>query len=122
MNRGSIGLPASGSISSRSSPNHLSANGAEYPHRPSIDLLFTSAAGAFRERVIGLILLHAREEGLRGLLAIRAAGGCAMTHRNKEMPEEPKHPETDEPLVHHHLEIEEIASHLLAYVDGTNES
>jgi len=95
---------------------HLSDNNAEQPHRPSIDLLFTSAAETFRERVIGVLLLHAREDGSPGLLAIRQAGGCTITHRNEQMPKGPKHPLTNEPLTHHHIVLGEIAPRLVAYV------
>lgn len=101
---------------------HLSDNEMESPHRPSIDLLFTSAADALRERVLGILLLHAREEGASGLQAIREAGGCTITHRNEAMPDEPKHPETGNALAHHHMKLDEIAPRVLAYVAGTTES
>lgn len=99
---------------------HLSVNGSEAPHRPSIDVLFTSAAEAFNVRVIAVLLLHAREEGVRGLEAIRKAGGRAITQRNDQMPERLRHPETSEELAHDHLELEEIAPRLLAYCEGKN--
>lgn len=97
---------------------HLSSNGAEYPRRPSIDALFSSAAEAYRERVIGVLLLHAREDGAHGLRAIRRAGGRTVTHRNREMREELRHPETGEPLADEHLELEEIARRILGFVNG----
>jgi two-component system chemotaxis response regulator CheB len=99
---------------------YLSANGTEHPHRPSIDVLFTSAAEAYNARVIGVLLLHAREDGSRGLHAIRKAGGRTIAHRNEQMPEKPRHPETSEELAHDHLEIDEIAPRLVAYVNGVN--
>ena len=99
---------------------YLSANGTEHPRRPSIDVLFTSAAEAYNARVIGVLLLHAREDGSRGLHAIRKAGGRTITHRNEQMPEKPRHPETSEELAHDHLEIDEIAPRLVAYVNGAN--
>lgn len=101
---------------------HLSDNEMEYSHRPSIDLLFTGAAAAFRERVLGILLLHARQDGAAGLQAIREAGGCTITHRNEAMPDEPKHPETGQALAHHHIKLDEIAPRVLAYVAGTTES
>lgn len=97
---------------------HLSANGAEHPYRPSIDLLFASAAEVYGKRVVGILLLHAREDGWRGLQAIREGGGRSITHRNKEMREAPKHPETGETLADHHLKLEEIASNVVAYALG----
>jgi len=101
---------------------HLSDNETEYPHRPSIDLLFTSAAAAFSGRVLGILLLHAREDGVAGLQAIRAAGGRTITHRNEAMPNELKNPETRQALADHHIKLDEIAPRVLAYVSGTTES
>lgn len=99
------------------------ANGEmQSPHRPSIDLLFASVAAAFRERVIGILLVHAREDGAAGLQAIREAGGRTITHRNEAMPDEPKHPETGQALAHHHMKLDEIAPRVLACVAGTTES
>lgn len=43
--------------------------------RPSIDVLFESAAVAWRERVLGILLSGANDDGARGLSAIRAGGG-----------------------------------------------
>ncbi len=45
--------------------------------RPSIDVLFESAAIAWRERALGILLSGANDDGARGLAAIRAAGGTA---------------------------------------------
>jgi two-component system chemotaxis response regulator CheB len=52
--------------------------------RPSIDVLFESAAMAYREHVLGIILTGASADGAQGLQAIRAAGGCAWV----QLPEE----------------------------------
>jgi two-component system, chemotaxis family, protein-glutamate methylesterase/glutaminase len=93
-----------------------------YPHRPSIDLLFTSAAAAFQERVLGILLLHAREDGANGLQVIRGAGGHTITQRNEAMPDELKHPESGEPLAHYHLRLDEIAPRVLASVEGMTEN
>jgi two-component system chemotaxis response regulator CheB len=46
--------------------------------RPSIDVLFESAAEAFREKLIGVILTGASADGSQGLKAIRERGGCAL--------------------------------------------
>jgi len=46
--------------------------------RPSIDVLFQSAADLYAERVLGVILTGASEDGARGLAAIAAAGGTAL--------------------------------------------
>jgi two-component system chemotaxis response regulator CheB len=46
--------------------------------RPSIDVLFESAADAYRERAIGVILTGANEDGAAGLRRIKDRGGVAV--------------------------------------------
>jgi two-component system, chemotaxis family, protein-glutamate methylesterase/glutaminase len=46
--------------------------------RPSIDVLFESAADAYRDRVIGVILTGANEDGAAGLRRIKDRGGVAL--------------------------------------------
>jgi two-component system chemotaxis response regulator CheB len=46
--------------------------------RPSIDVLFESAALAFRSSVIGVILTGANSDGAAGLRAVKARGGLAV--------------------------------------------
>lgn len=46
--------------------------------RPAIDILFETAADAFGDRVIGLVLTGANADGAQGLSAIAAAGGTAV--------------------------------------------
>jgi two-component system chemotaxis response regulator CheB len=46
--------------------------------RPSIDVLFESAAQAYGERVIGVILTGANEDGAAGLARIKELGGVAV--------------------------------------------
>jgi two-component system, chemotaxis family, protein-glutamate methylesterase/glutaminase len=60
---------------------HLLALSTDAPvlrARPSIDVLFESAAEAFREKLIGVILTGASADGSQGLKAIRERGGCAL--------------------------------------------
>jgi two-component system chemotaxis response regulator CheB len=45
--------------------------------RPSIDVLFESAAYAYRERVLAIVLTGANEDGAEGLRVVRAFGGAA---------------------------------------------
>jgi two-component system chemotaxis response regulator CheB len=45
--------------------------------RPSIDVLFESAAFAYRDRLIGIVLTGANADGADGLARIRAFGGQA---------------------------------------------
>jgi two-component system chemotaxis response regulator CheB len=46
--------------------------------RPSIDVLFESAADVYGERLIGIILTGANDDGARGLARIREVGGVAL--------------------------------------------
>lgn len=46
--------------------------------RPSIDVLFDSAAEAYGESVIGIILTGANEDGAAGLARIKERGGVAL--------------------------------------------
>jgi two-component system chemotaxis response regulator CheB len=46
--------------------------------RPSIDVLFESAAHSYGPAVIGIILTGANEDGAAGLAAVKARGGVAL--------------------------------------------
>lgn len=46
--------------------------------RPSIDVLFESAADAFGSSLIGIILTGANGDGSHGLMSIKARGGLAI--------------------------------------------
>jgi two-component system, chemotaxis family, protein-glutamate methylesterase/glutaminase len=43
--------------------------------RPSIDVLFDSAADIYGERLMGVILTGANQDGAEGLVAVGQAGG-----------------------------------------------
>lgn len=47
-------------------------------HRPSIDVLFESIAGQFKDRGIGIILSGAGSDGSDGLRLLKAAGGSTL--------------------------------------------
>ncbi len=68
-------------------PNASLSLSAEEPilySRPSIDLLFETAADAYGSRAIGIVLTGANHDGAQGLAAIAAAGGTVLV----------QHPET----------------------------
>lgn len=46
--------------------------------RPSIDVLFESAADAYGERLVGIVLTGASADGAAGLARIKARGGVAI--------------------------------------------
>lgn len=49
--------------------------------RPSIDVLFESAADAYGERLVGVILTGANSDGSQGLRAISAVGGLCLAQQ-----------------------------------------
>ena len=53
----------------------LSSDEPVHFSRPSIDVLFDSAADVYGERLLGLILTGANQDGAEGLAAIGRAGG-----------------------------------------------
>ncbi|HVT06826.1 MAG TPA: chemotaxis protein CheB [Polyangia bacterium] len=57
----------------------LSADDLLHFSRPSIDVLFESAADAYGSRVAGVLLSGANADGADGLATIRRAGGVAIT-------------------------------------------
>lgn len=56
----------------------LSVDEPEHFSRPSIDVLFESAADCWRERVVGILLSGANEDGASGLACIARAGGLTI--------------------------------------------
>ena len=70
----------------------LSVDEAVAYSRPSIDVLFESAADAYRARVVGVVLTGANADGARGAARIKAAGGFIIvqdpnTAEARAMPE-----------------------------------
>jgi two-component system, chemotaxis family, protein-glutamate methylesterase/glutaminase len=59
----------------------LSADEPVHFSRPSIDVLFESAAEAYAERLAGIILTGGNEDGAAGLHAIRRSGGITVVQR-----------------------------------------
>ena len=56
----------------------LSTEGAVHYARPSIDVLFESAADVYRETLIGVVLTGASADGARGAQRIKQWGGCLV--------------------------------------------
>jgi two-component system chemotaxis response regulator CheB len=52
--------------------------------RPSIDVMFESAAAAFGERLLGIVMSGANDDGSQGLSAIRKAGGRGWVQRPED--------------------------------------
>jgi two-component system chemotaxis response regulator CheB len=88
--------------------------------RPSIDVLFETAADAYRERVLGVLLTGASADGAAGLARIKKLGGCAIV----------QDPSTAEcatmpaagiaaAAVDYILPLDLIAAHILSLVEGT---
>lgn len=54
---------------------HLDVRPLDTPHRPSVDVLFQSAADAYRGRVLGIVMTGMGEDGREGAAWIKARGG-----------------------------------------------
>ena len=70
---------------------HLSIDAAVAFSRPSIDVLFESAADAYGDAVVGVILTGANSDGARGAQRIKARGGTVIV-QDPETAEAPAMP------------------------------
>ena len=59
----------------------LSADDPVHHSRPSVDVLFESAADVYKERLLGIILSGANEDGASGLAAVHDAGGLTIVQQ-----------------------------------------
>ena len=58
---------------------HLDARPFDAPHRPSVDVLFQSAAEVFRERTLGVVMTGMGSDGKQGAAWIKSQGGMIFT-------------------------------------------
>jgi two-component system chemotaxis response regulator CheB len=58
---------------------HLDARPFDTPHRPSVDVLFESAAEIFRNRTLGIVMTGMGSDGRQGASCIKAEGGRIYT-------------------------------------------
>jgi len=57
----------------------LKSQPLDKPHRPSVDVLFRSAAEVYRHRVMGVIMTGMGNDGEEGAACIKARGGAVLT-------------------------------------------
>jgi two-component system, chemotaxis family, protein-glutamate methylesterase/glutaminase len=88
--------------------------------RPSIDVLFESAAFVYGERCIGIILTGASADGSQGLNRIKKSGGLALV-QNPATAEFRTMPEAaiKATIVDHVLTLEDMGQFLIDLVGGT---
>jgi two-component system chemotaxis response regulator CheB len=58
---------------------HLELRPLDTPHRPSVDVLFQSAAEVYGERTLGVVLTGMGADGREGSAWIKAKGGAVLT-------------------------------------------
>jgi two-component system chemotaxis response regulator CheB len=58
---------------------HLDVRPLDTPHRPSVDVLFQSAADVYAGRVLGIVMTGMGSDGREGAAWIKAKGGTILT-------------------------------------------
>ena len=91
----------------------------EHHTRPAVDPLFSTAAAAQGPRVVGVLLSGGGDDGVRGLIAIKAAGGISIV----QDPAEALHPSMPrKAIVYHHVDavlpVARIGAALSALANG----
>jgi two-component system chemotaxis response regulator CheB len=91
--------------------------------RPAIDLLFASAADAYGESLIGIVLTGANADGAKGLKAIKLHGGRTIA-QNPQTAQSPRMPQAAiaATSVDHIADLESIAPILLRLADMSAEA
>jgi two-component system chemotaxis response regulator CheB len=57
----------------------LDVSPLDTPHKPSVDVLFQSAAEIYGSRVLGVVMTGMGDDGLAGAAWIKAKSGCVLT-------------------------------------------
>ena len=98
----------------------LSVDEAVRHSRPSIDVLFESAADAYKERVVAIVLTGANDDGSRGAARINARGGIVIA-QDPEQAEAPTMPRATIQAVQvdRILRLEDIAPFLTEVCQST---
>jgi two-component system chemotaxis response regulator CheB len=91
----------------------LSTEGMVHHSRPSIDVLFDSAADVYAERLVGVVLTGATDDGAYGIMRVRRRGGVTIAQdpATAERPEMPR-AAIATGAVQHVLPLDEIAAML----------
>jgi two-component system CheB/CheR fusion protein len=98
---------------------HLESDHSERP-TPSVDKLLTSAAGAYGERLIAVILTGSGSDGAAGAVEVKNAGGVVII-QNPETAPYPSMPLSLPPtVVDHVVEIERIGPLLHELLKGVS--
>jgi len=100
---------------------HITRGPREGLHRPSINMTFRSAAGAYRERVVGVLLSGMLDDGASGMWEIARHGGVTVVQNPAEaqFPSMPLSALHDVP-VDYEARAEEMGPLLNGLVSGTN--
>ena len=97
----------------------LSTDAAVHYSRPSIDVLFDSAADVYADRLVAVILTGANDDGAYGITRVRRRGGVTIAE-DPETAERPTMPEAAiaTGAVQHVLPLDRIGPFLIGLARG----